>query len=122
LFLPPIYAPDQHVNDLRFATSWDWEFQKIEVRLIHYCGLAGRVVTHGEPVVMAPKEPGVIVPPTLSLSTEQAQQLMDQLWRCGCRPTEAAGSAGSLAATQKHLEDMRTLVFRAHGIQLEERK
>jgi hypothetical protein len=36
---------------------------------------------------------------------------MDQLWQCGLRPSEGTGSAGSLAATQRHLEDMRALVF-----------
>jgi hypothetical protein len=36
---------------------------------------------------------------------------MDELWHAGIRPTEGAGSAGAMAATQRHLEDMRTLVF-----------
>lgn len=49
--------------------------------------------------------------PTLKLSETHAQQLIDQLWACGLRPIEAAGSAGSLAATQAHLQDMRRLVF-----------
>lgn len=54
------------------------------------------------------------VPDTLApvtLRTDEAQGLMDSLWECGLRPTEGAGSAGALAATQKHLEDMRRLVF-----------
>lgn len=50
--------------------------------------------------------------PTFSLTQGAAQILMDDLWNCGLRPTEGTGSAGSLAATQKHLEDMRTLVFK----------
>ena len=37
--------------------------------------------------------------------------LMDDLWQCGLRPSEGTGSAGALAATQKHLDDMRKLVF-----------
>lgn len=49
--------------------------------------------------------------PSLSLGTVTAQRLMDQLWNCGYRPTEGSGSAGSLAATQRHLEDMRTIAF-----------
>jgi len=40
-----------------------------------------------------------------------AQELMDDLWRCGIRPTDGAGTAGSMAATERHLEDMRKLVF-----------
>ncbi len=44
------------------------------------------------------------------LTPTSAQQLMDELWHCGMRPTEGTGSAGSLAATQRHLGDMRSLV------------
>lgn len=55
---------------------------------------------------------GKIIEPTFHLSYEEAQQLMDDLWQCGLRPSEGTGSAGALAATQKHLEDMRKLVFK----------
>lgn len=52
--------------------------------------------------------------PTFTLlSYDDAQLLMDDLWNAGLRPTEGTGSAGSLKATERHLEDMRTLVF--HG-------
>jgi hypothetical protein len=51
-------------------------------------------------------------PPFLSLSREDGQQLMDELWYVGLRPSEGSGSAGSLAATQRHLDDMRALVFK----------
>jgi len=50
--------------------------------------------------------------PSLTLDIDDAQTLMDDLWHCGLRPTEGAGSAGAMAATQKHLEDMRDLVFK----------
>ena len=49
----------------------------------------------------------------LSLSEDLAQMLMDELWKCGLRPSEGSGSAGSLRATERHLEDMRRLVFGA---------
>lgn len=57
-------------------------------------------------------DPGCVPVPSFSLDFRQAQSLMDQLWQCGLRPSEGTGSAGALAATQKHLEDMRTLVFK----------
>jgi len=47
----------------------------------------------------------------LRIDELEAQALMDRLWTAGFRPTEGAGSAGALDATQRHLEDMRTLVF-----------
>lgn len=49
--------------------------------------------------------------PSLSISMTDAQTLMDDLWQAGLRPTEGTGSAGSLAATERHLQDMRRLVF-----------
>lgn len=53
----------------------------------------------------------VLVSPTLTISNEAAQALMDELWACGIRPTEGTGSAGSLAATEKHLKDMQSIAF-----------
>lgn len=50
--------------------------------------------------------------PSFNLSHTDAQALMDELWNCGLRPTEGTGSAGALAATQKHLEDERQMVKR----------
>lgn len=65
-----------------------------------------------EPVVMRVVEPDEFMPaPMLRLSIHEAQQLIDELWQCGLRPTEGTGSAGSLAATQAHLKDMRAIAF-----------
>jgi hypothetical protein len=70
-----------------------------------------------EPLIMRhQKTAGEIIEPTFELDMNEAQALMDDLWHCGLRPTEGTGSAGALAATQKHLEDMRTLVFKTGGI------
>ncbi len=50
--------------------------------------------------------------PDLHMSRNSAQALMDELWHVGLRPTEGTGSAGSLAATERHLADMRAIVFK----------
>lgn len=63
------------------------------------------------PLIMTKVEEASITPTVCALSTTEAQILMDSLWDCGLRPSAGSGSAGSLAATQRHLEDMRTLVF-----------
>jgi hypothetical protein len=55
-------------------------------------------------------------PESFVLSYSAAQNLMDELWREGFRPTEGTGSAGALAAVQKHLEDMRKIAFRKLAI------
>lgn len=54
---------------------------------------------------------GVAPNASFRLTIDQAQTLMDDLWTAGLRPTEGHGSAGAMAATQKHLDDMRRLVF-----------
>ena len=69
--------------------------------------------TMGVDVIMEEVEPGAVIDkPALRLGLMEAQTLMDDLWQSGLRPTEGTGSAGSLRATEKHLEDMRKLVFR----------
>lgn len=60
--------------------------------------------------------PGSFYEPTVTLPDEAAQQLMDNLWAVGLRPTDAKASPGALASTERHLEDMRRLVFKVDGI------
>lgn len=48
---------------------------------------------------------------TLLLQPEEAQTMMDSLWDAGIRPTEGSGSAGSLAATERHLKDMQAIAM-----------
>ncbi len=54
----------------------------------------------------------------MTMTQECAQGLMDDLWKCGIRPTEGAGTAGSMAAAQKHLADMRAIVSKKLNIVL----
>jgi len=63
----------------------------------------------------------VIIDPMLRIEIQEAQQLMDELWQCGLRPTEGSGSAGSLAATERHLKDMQAVAYgllRKIGVQV----
>ena len=60
--------------------------------------------------------------PCCTLDAKHAQHLIDALWNCGLRPTEGTGSAGAMAATQKHLVateshlgDMRKMAFEMFG-------
>ena len=69
----------------------------------------GRAIA--QPIMFMHRESGESSLPALSIDYTEAQQLMDSLCDCGLRPLEGSGSAGSLAATQRHLEDMRKLVF-----------
>lgn len=70
-----------------------------------------------QPLEFRFEDEGVSFLPIVRLSPDEAQSLMDDLWECGLRPSEGTGSVGAmapqfeLAATQRHLEDMRKLVF-----------
>jgi hypothetical protein len=62
-----------------------------------------------KPMVFEVVEEGAIVEPAITIGIDEAQQFIDELWRCGLRPTEGTGSAGSLAATERHLHDMQAI-------------
>jgi hypothetical protein len=49
--------------------------------------------------------------PALLLHPAAAQQLIDELYTAGFRPSHGGLGDGERAAMAKHLEDMRTLVF-----------
>ncbi len=73
------------------------------------------------PVTMVKHEPGLMAEPMLRIGIQQAQQLIDELWQCGLRPSEGTGSAGSLAATERHLKDMQAValgLLRKDGVQV----
>lgn len=62
-------------------------------------------------VISAAEKPLHRLEPVMRLDMSAAQKLMDELWNLGIRPTEGHGSTGQLAATQAHLQDMRTIAF-----------
>lgn len=68
--------------------------------------------------ILETAEEGANRSPSMLLSIRNAQILMDALWGCGLRPSQGSGSAGSLSATQKHLEDMRKIVSKQLDINL----
>jgi len=59
---------------------------------------------------ITPDMQGIPMDPSFEFSKKEAQHLIDELWDCGLRPTQGSGSAGSLVATEKHLNDMRKIV------------
>lgn len=78
----------------------------------------GRVAV-AEPLTMREIEPHDFAPVTAHMPYASAQQLMDELWLCGIRPAEGQGSAGSLAATERHLKDMQAIamgLLKQHGV------
>lgn len=94
-------------------TCLAWNSIDLRIRDGHQT-INGNVVKRGawmkEPIFVEVEE-GATPPVGIRLSTLEAQALMDRLWKAGLRPTEGSGSAGALAATERHLKDMQTLVF-----------
>lgn len=92
-----------------------WLCGTVAIRIAQITNNDGvRTVALAKPLILAVKtreELYVDHEPTMRIQPEEAQQFMDELWSVGIRPTEGAGSVGQMAATEKHLEDMRTLVF-----------
>ena len=66
----------------------------------------------GRDITMEVVEKNECVGHTTTIDHTAAQLLMDSLWDCGIRPTEGSGSAGAMAATERHLKDMQSLVFK----------
>lgn len=56
--------------------------------------------------------------PLISVNENEAQKLMDQMWSVGIRPSNGEGSVGQLAATENHLNDMRSIVAKYTGTKL----
>lgn len=74
---------------------------------------------YAKPIEFVTLEEGeAIQDPALNLSIDQAQFLMDELWSVGLRPTQGKQSEGMVAATERHLSDMRALVCRFAKVEL----
>jgi len=48
---------------------------------------------------------------TAILSHDAVVELMNSLWAAGIRPDDSNTTAGQISATEKHLDDMRKIVF-----------
>lgn len=87
--------------------------------------LIERRLNYGDYALYAKEGDGIMLPvqfekremyaalgePALSMSHENCQDLFNELWRLGFKPTDGTGNAGHLDAIKYHLEDMRELVF-----------
>lgn len=60
-----------------------------------------------------PHEPGMWTEPTMRLSREEAQQLMNGLWQEGFRPKDGAGALAHVETLKAHLDDLRTVAWHA---------
>ena len=70
-----------------------------------------------EPVTMTLEDKGLYHEPAAILGKAPAQQLMDDMWNAGIRPTNAQHSAELIDAMQGHIVDLRTIAFK--GLKIE---
>jgi hypothetical protein len=83
--------------------------------LIAERGFDGEITAYvSEMTLKEHKRGDMIGDPSMRLNRIEAQNLMDQLWESGLRPSSGEGNAGQLGAIERHLEDMRKLVFEQH--------
>jgi hypothetical protein len=64
------------------------------------------------------EEEGMEVKPLMSLSLDEAQEVMDGLYVCGLRPSQAPNTASVVPAIERHLADMRMIAGRFMQIEL----
>ncbi len=82
----------------------------IEIALFE-TGRDGALVSVARTVTMESCESECLIPAMCELTPDAAQLLMDDLWRCGLRPTEARLGNESVQAMKEHIGDLRRMAF-----------
>lgn len=89
---------------------------------VHICKInhAGDMTHEAKPLdFTCLEDPNVSAgPPAFTMHKWDAQQMMDELYRIGYRPTDGKETAGQLVATERHLNDMRALVAAGNKVEL----
>lgn len=105
-----------HPHRVRLFTRSANYGRGVEIRVVEI-NHDGDVIAEAKPlefVAVDPSDLGQATPeaaPALMLRYDAAQSLFDELWQQGYRPARGDVSPGHIKATEKHLEDMRAIVF-----------
>lgn len=98
------------INETRIEAEYSPMHQKIR-----FFGVMGPLVKGSvraiEPAQTVLVEEGMSFEPFLELEREEAQHLLESLWRAGVRSPEITSTLGEINATKNHLKDMQRLVF-----------
>ena len=100
--------PDWQIDVVRrpIRRSIDFYLWRFTSRERSATEVVSGLVTEPEPALLADSVAG----PAFSLAHEQAQRLMDDLWRAGVRPSDE-GTVGQLEAMRAHIKDLQKIVF-----------
>lgn len=71
-----------------------------------------------EPLAFREYQTGDISPPTLKIDRQECQELLNELWMHGFRPTTGEIDGREIGAVNRHLSDMRKLVEHSMGVKL----
>ena len=109
------------LRNMKIRTEKQWVKDAITIHIFEMLP-DGRVsvLKNLEFTTIDPKDAPVFPQEALDISFQAAQELMDGLWSCGVRPTDGAGSAGAMAATERHLKDLQ--VFSDRLMKMVERR
>lgn len=97
-------------------TPWNGDELAIHIGTMEVTAGGKEIYGKVHPLVMSnydPMDPGTYPSdaPALSITHEEAQQFMDELYRAGIRPRDGSGSVGQITAKDAHLADLRRIVF-----------
>ena len=85
---------------------------------------AGQMIGYGDQLIMKRGTPESfghnLIPPLVTLPHEAMQELANELWECGIRPYQSRQGHGQLGATERHLADMKLLLF--NQLKIKEKK
>ncbi len=98
------------LNNLELRVHRSFEHGGYSV-LIGRRGTDGLLMMASPPVIDRQIQEGELIgDPTIRLNDNEAQMLMNELWKAGVRPQNGEGNPGHLGAVGDHLQDMRKLV------------
>lgn len=92
----------------RIRADYSFSSDRVEIRYLYKSDSGAESIA--EPITLAPYKYGEWTDPMITLTRDEARELMDSLWQAGVRPTEQ-GSPGQIAALERHLSDMRAIAF-----------
>lgn len=98
--------------------DWAWPGGALELSMGDDCGGGQWAVADFSKVTLTTITVGSLAPPgsALRLTEDDAQQIMNELWRVGIRPRGGEGSVAQVDALQRHLADMRKIALSRLGL------
>lgn len=102
-------------NKMQFRVAESWDSYGFGI-FVFIKGMD--TISAAQPLVFNEYKIGERTEPIARIDLPELQQLMDELWRNGIRPSNGEGNVGQIGAMDKHLADMRAIVSNYLGVDL----